>query len=80
MKPETIVVRKSIKGHVLFNNLKHETIEMNAELLKAARGAAQKWKLALQEQHKLNEKSEADEIIRVISSDTDKLNVKRTQM
>ena len=80
MKPETIFARKTIKDHMLFSNLQPETIEMSAELLKAVRGAAQKWKLALEEQHKLKEKSEADEMIRVISADTDKLNVKSTQM
>ena len=65
---------------MLFNNLKPEIIEMSAELLKAARDAVQKWELALKEQHKLKEKSEADEMIRVISSDIDKLTVKSTQM
>ena len=77
MKPETIVARKTI---LLSNNLKPETTEMSAELLKAARGVAQKWKLAPEEQHKLKEKSEAEKMIRVISSDIDKLKVKSTQM
>ena len=62
MKPETIFARKTIKDHMLFSNLQPETIEMSAELLKAVRGAAQKWKLALEEQHKLKEKSEADKM------------------
>ena len=62
MKSETIIARKTIKDHMLFNNLKPETIEISVEFLQAARGAAQKWKLALEEQHKLKEKSEADKM------------------
>ena len=49
MEPETIVARKTIKDNMLFSNLKPETIEMSTELPKAARGAAQKRKLALEE-------------------------------
>ena len=80
MELKTIVARKTIKDHVLFNNLKPETIEMSSVLLKATRDAGQKWKLAITEQHKLKEKSETDEMIRVISPGTNKLNVKTTQM
>lgn len=56
MKPETIVARKTIQDHMISNKLKPESIELSKDLLKSAKSAAQKWKLALEEQKKLEKK------------------------
>ena len=56
MKPESIIARETIKYHMLSNKLKPENIILNADMLKAAKGAAQKWKMALEEQQKEKKK------------------------
>lgn len=55
MKPETIVIKKIIKDHKLSNKLKAESIKLNAGILKATKGGAQKWKLTIEEQQKKKE-------------------------
>ena len=60
MKPETIVIKKIIKDNKLSNKLKAESIKLNAGILKATKGGAQKWKLTIEEQQKKKEKSEID--------------------
>ena len=45
----TIAARKFINVHMLSNNLKPETVEVNNNFVKAANGIAEKWKQELEE-------------------------------
>jgi len=73
MKPETMVARKIIKDHMVSNKLQPTTIEIDSGLMKAARGAAQKWKLAQEDAKKEKEQNEKDSEKEILTADMEKL-------
>ena len=80
MKEETMVARKMICDHMRANNLKPDTININTDIIKAARGAAMKWKLAQEDERKAKESNEKDLRKEILSTDMEKLRVRCEQM